>query len=167
MYKIKATDKEAVALELEKASGLLGGIIIRGRFEGDVVIARILPKIVLWRAFLESRLMGFPQELVFLSEHPDMIVELSQLCLDIKAKKVSVLLESPSGLVYIEDPEGPNRQRTNIICRPEAKNTAFYTDDEINNATIWFYGPKTTIVSTKFIVVDKKEFLEALKKLLE
>jgi len=161
MQSIKPTNKEAIALELEKALGVLGGIIIRGRFEGDVVIARAIPKIVLWRAIVvDERFSGFPQELVFLSEHPDMVVELSQLCLDIKAKKVSVYLESPSGLDYIEDPEGPNRQKTNIICRPYATNTEFYTETEITKAQIWFN-------SFRFVIVDKKEFLEALKKLLE
>jgi len=161
MQSIKATNEEAVALELEKTP-LLGGIVFRGRFKDGVVIARTIPKIVLWRAIVvDERFSGFSQELVFLSEHPDMLVELHKLCKDIRDKKVSVHLESPCGLDYIENPESPKRQTTNIICRSYATNRSFYTDSEIANATIWFISP------SKPVVVDKKEFLEALKKLLE
>jgi hypothetical protein len=145
---MKATNEDAIALEFGKTP-TLGGVVFKGHFKGDVSIARTVPKIVLWKSFLESRLMGFPQELVFLSEHSDMIEELARLCEDIKNKKVSVLLESPVGLDYIENPESPKRQTTNI---------RFDTDG--NKAQIWFNA-------SNIVVVDKKEFLEELKKLLE
>jgi hypothetical protein len=145
---MKATNEDAIALEIEKTP-TLGGVVFKGHFKGDVEISRTVPKIVLWKSFLQSRLMGFPQELVFLSEHPDMIEELTKLCSDIKDKKVSVLLESPVGLDYIENPERPIRQTTNIRLNTDG-----------DKAQIWFN-------SSNIVVVDKKEFLEELKKLLE
>ena len=151
MVLIKATNN-AIALELKRVS-TTQGIVFIGHFEGDTEVTRIVPKILLWEAFVRTAQTTFADFVWYLYKHDKKMEELSRLCELIKEQKAEVKIED----FTIE--EIPCRLLSYDISEEKIGIQVYEKEVKV------FFEPPTD--GRDLITVDKEEFLGIIKKALE
>ena len=146
---IKATNL-AKGVEISKEGGRIRFV---AHFDEDTTATRIVPAIVLWRAWFASKWRSFAKELVYYSEHQEIVQELPKLCrllsegqAEVRVEYVTLHASMPPTVIYTENDETINIQ-------PWA-----------DKAKI-FFGPP--IEGSDLITVPKDELVKTLEQLLQ
>ena len=147
---IKATNN-AIGLEVSKEGGRIRFV---AHFSQDITMTRTIPAIVLWRVWFAPESKSFAEEVLYYSEHMEIIEELPQLCRLVSEGKVEVRTQYitryaniPPIIMYTENNETINIQ----LCTDKAS---------------VFLGPATE-GRPDLIVVAKDELVNVLKGLLQ